>query len=184
MYNKKFNPMKLLVLLSLIFTQQIFANEHAVKLDKEVDVAIKKFETDVEGGAKFLSKVKGYLVIPSVIKAGFIIGGEYGTGSLRINGVTKHYYSLTSASVGYQIGAQEHSVLIAFLSETSLNNFMSSNGWEAGVDGSIAVADWGKTGDISSISYEKPIVAFMYGTKGLMAGATIKGTKFKRIIPQ
>jgi len=184
MYNKKFNPMMLLVLLSLIFTQQTLADEKAAELDKKVDLAIKKFETQVEGGAKFLGKVKGYLVIPSVIKAGFIIGGEYGTGALRVNGATKHYYSLTSASIGYQIGAQEHSVLIAFLSEASLNNFMSSNGWEAGVDGSVAVADWGKTGDISSISYEKPIVAFMYGTKGLMAGATIKGTKFKRIIPQ
>lgn len=184
MYNKKFNPMMLLLLLSLLFTQQSLANEHAVKLDKEVDVAIKKFETEVEGGAKFLGKVKGYLVIPSVIKAGFIIGGEHGKGALRINGVTKDYYSLTSASVGYQIGAQEHSVLIAFLSEASLNNFMASNGWEAGVDGSIAVAEWGKTGDISSISYEKPIIAFMYGSKGLMAGATVKGTKFQKIIPQ
>jgi lipid-binding SYLF domain-containing protein len=184
MYNKKFNPMMLLVLISLLFTQQSLANEHAIKLDKEVDLAIKKFETDIEGGAKFLSQVKGYLVIPSVIKAGFIIGGEYGTGSLRINGETRHYYSLTAASVGYQIGAQEHSVLIAFLSEASLQNFMKSNGWEAGVDGTVAVAEWGKGGDISSISYEKPIVAFMYGSKGLMAGATVKGTKFKRIIPQ
>ena len=174
----------LLVLISLLFTQQSVANEQAAELDKTVDLAIKKFEVEVEGGAKFLSQVKAYLVIPSVIKAGFIIGGEYGTGSLRIDGETKHYYSLTAASVGYQIGAQEYSVLIAFLSETSLNNFINSNGWEAGVDGSIAVADWGTGGDISSISYEKPIIAFMYGSKGLMAGATIKGTNFKRIIPQ
>lgn len=182
MYNKKFNPMMLL-LLSLLFTQLSFANQNAVKLDREVDLAIKKFETDVEGGAKFLTKVKGYLVIPSVIKAGFIVGGEHGKGALRINGTTKYYYSLTSASIGYQIGAQEHSVLIAFLSEASLHNFMQSNGWEAGVDGSIAVSDWGKSGDISSISYEKPIIAFMYGSKGLMAGATVKGTKFQKIIP-
>jgi len=184
MYNKKFNPMMLLLLLSLLFTQHTLADEKAAELDRKVDLAIQKFKTDIEGGDKFLSKVKGYLVIPSVIKAGFIIGGEHGKGALRINGATRHYYSLTSASVGYQIGAQEHSVLIAFLSEASLNNFMASNGWEAGVDGSIAVAEWGKTGDISSISYEKPIIAFMYGSKGLMAGATIKGTKFKRIIPQ
>jgi lipid-binding SYLF domain-containing protein len=183
MYNNKFNPMKLLLLLTLLFTQHTLANQKAVELDRKVDLAIKKFETDVEGEAKFLSKVKGYLVIPSVIKAGFIVGGEHGKGALRVKGVTKYYYSLTSASVGYQIGAQEHSVLIAFLSETSLNNFMNSNGWEAGVDGSIAVAEWGKTGDISSISYEKPIIAFMYGSKGLMAGATVKGTKFQKIVP-
>lgn len=174
----------LLILISFIFSPYAFADEKAAELDKTVDIAIKKFETDIQGGAQFLRKAKGYLVIPSVIKAGFIIGGEYGTGSLRVNGETKHYYSLTAASLGYQIGAQEYSVLIAFLSDASLNNFINSNGWEAGVDGSIAVAEWGKGGDISSISYEKPIVAFMYGAKGLMAGATIKGTKFKRIIPQ
>ena len=183
MNNKNFNPMMLLMLLSLLFTQVTLANPNAVKLDREVDLAIKKFETEIEGGARFLSKVKGYLVFPSVIKAGFIIGGEHGKGALRVNGVTKHYYSMTSASLGYQIGAQEHSVLIAFLSEASLHNFIKSNGWEAGVDGSIAVAEWGKTGDITSISYEKPIIAFMYGSKGLMAGATVKGTKFQKIIP-
>ena len=74
---------------------------------------------------------------------------------------------MTSASIGYQVGVQEHSVLIAFLSEASLNNFIKSNGWEAGVDGSITVADWGKNKDITSISYEKPIVAFIYGAEGL-----------------
>ena len=90
---------------------------------------------------------------------------------------------MTSASIGYQVGVQEHSVLIAFVSETSLNNFMKSNGWEAGVDGSIIVADWGKMKDLTSLSYEKPIIGFIYGEQGLMAGVSIEGTKFKRIIP-
>jgi len=184
MYNTKFNPMIIFILLTLLLTQYTLANPHVIKLDKDVDAAIKKFEKEVTGGAKFLSKVKGYLVFPTVIKAGFIIGGEYGEGSLRVHGETKYHYSLTSASVGYQIGAQEHSVLIAFLSEASLQNFIASNGWEAGVDGSIAVNDWGKGVDISSISYEKPIIIFMYGSEGLMAGATIKSTKFKKIIQE
>ena len=47
----------------------------------------------------------------------------------------------------------------------------------------LAVADWGKSKDITSISYEKPIVAFIYGAEGLMASVSIKGTKFQRIIP-
>ena len=182
MYNKKFNPMMLLVLISLLFTQQSIASS-ASEIDAEVDAAIKKFKKEVEGGANFLPKVKGYLVFPSVIKAGFIVGGKYGKGALRVNGVTKHYYSLTSASIGYQIGAQKHSILIAFLSEAALNNFVKSNGWEAGVDGSIAVSDWGKSGDITSISYEKPIIGFIYGEQGLMASVSIEGTKFQKIIP-
>ncbi len=131
----------------------------------------------------FLSKVKGYLVFPSVIKGGFIFGAEYGEGALRVNGTTKNFYSMTSASIGYQVGVQEHSVLIAFLSDASLNNFIRSNGWEAGVDGSVTIADWGKNKDISSISYEKPIVAFIFGSEGLMVGVSIEGTKFQRILP-
>jgi len=182
MYIKKSNPMVLLVLISLAFTQFSFAKP-ANQLNADVDKAIKKFEQETIGGGKFLSKVKGYLVFPSVIKGGFIVGGEYGEGALRVNGVTKYFYSMTSASIGYQIGAQEHSVLIAFMSEASFNNFIKSDGWEAGVDGSITVSDWGKSKDISSISYEKPIIAFIYGEKGLMAGVSIEGTKFQRILP-
>lgn len=182
MYNKKFNPLMLLVLISLLFTQQSLAKS-AIVINAEVDAAIKKFEKEVVGGKKFLPKVKGYLVFPSVIKGGFIIGAEYGEGALRIEGETKHYYSMTAASIGYQAGAQVYAVVIAFISEASLNNFIHSNGWEAGIDGSIAVAEWGKGKDISSISYEKPIVAFIFAQKGLMASASIKGTKFQRILP-
>jgi len=182
MYNKKFNPMMLLVLISLLFTQQSLAKT-ASEIDREVDAAIKKFETEVKGGANFLPKVKGYLVFPAVYKAGFIVGGKYGKGALRVNGITKYYYSLTAASVGYQIGAQKQSILIAFISDEALNNFVKSNGWEAGVDGSIAVSDWGASKDITSISYEKPIIAFIYGEQGLMASVSIAGTKFQKIIP-
>ncbi len=182
MFIKKLNPMMLLILISLAFTQFSSAKP-ANQLNTDVDAAIKKFEKEVEGGAKFLSQVKGYLVFPSVIKGGFIVGGEYGEGALRVNGTTKHFYSMTSASIGYQAGVQEHSVLIAFITEASLNNFIKSNGWEAGVDGAITVSDWGKSKDITSISYEKPIVAFIYGAEGLMLGLSVEGTKFKRIVP-
>jgi lipid-binding SYLF domain-containing protein len=180
---KKLNPMMLLILISLAFSPLVFAESNAQKLNAEVDLAIKKFKKEVPGGEKFLEKVKGYLVFPSVYKGGFIIGGKYGKGALRVNDVTKHFYSMTSASIGYQAGVQEHAVLIAFVSEASLNNFMNSNGWEAGVDGSVIIADWGKMKDITSISYEKPIIGFIYGEQGLMAGVSIEGTKFKKIIP-
>jgi len=181
---KKFSPLLLSFLISLAFTQFSFAaDSNAHKLNTEVDLAIKKFKQEIPGGDKFLSKVKGYLVFPSVYKGGFIIGGKYGKGALRVDGATKYFYSMTAASIGYQAGVQEHAVLIAFLSEASLNNFIKSNGWEAGVDGSVIVADWGKAKDISSISYEKPIVGFIYGEQGLMAGVSIQGTKFQRIVP-
>jgi len=177
---KKINALCIMLLFTLLFTQTLSAKT-AQELEKEVDVAIEKFKQDIEGGEKFLSKVKGYLVLPSVIKGGFVVGGKYGEGALRVNGKTKFYLSMRAASIGLQAGAQEYSMLIAFISESSLKSFYKSNGWEAGVDGSITVAEWGVSKDISSMSFEKPIVAFIYGEKGLMAGISIAGTKFEHI---
>jgi len=171
-----------LLIITIFFTQFTFAKS-AAEIEKEVDVAIEKFKQEVQGGEKFLSQVKGYLVLPSVIKGGFVVGGKYGEGALRVNGKTKVYLSMSAASIGLQAGAQEYSMLIAFISESSLKNFYKSNGWEAGVDGSITVAEWGVSKDISSMSFEKPIVAFIYGEKGLMAGISIAGTKFEQITP-
>lgn len=181
MNNLKPNMIKLGILFILLFTQFTVA-QTAQELDAKVDSAIVKFKQEVPGGTNFLPKVKGYLVFPSVIKAGLIVGGKYGEGALRINGETQHYYDMTSASIGLQAGAQEYSMLIAFLSEESLNNFINSNGWEAGVDGTITISDWGKSKDISSMSFEKPIIAFIYGEKGYMASISIAGTKFRRIV--
>ena len=131
---KKLNSIILAVLLALFFTQSAHAKT-AAEIDSEVDAAIEKFKKDVPGGANFLPKTKGYIVFPSVIKAGLIVGGKYAEGALRVNGHTKHYYDMTAASIGFQAGAQEYSMVIAFLSDASLNNFVRSNGWEAGVDG-------------------------------------------------
>ncbi len=182
MYIKKLNPLIVTILLSLFFTQITLAKT-ATQIDTEVDLAIEKFKKEVTGGENFLPQVKGYLVFPNVVKAGLIIGGKYGEGALRIDGKTKYYYEMAAASIGFQAGAQKYTMLIAFLSDTALDNFVNSNGWEAGVDGTITVSDWGKSKDLTSFSFEKPIIAFIYGEKGLMASISIAGTKFRRIAP-
>ena len=178
-------PSSLLALLLVFtFSSSLFADTAAQKLEKRSNQAVSKFVKQFKGAEQFINNASGYLVFPEITKAGFMFGGSYGEGVLRVKGQTKHYYSVTSASFGFQAGAQQHSMIIAFLSDASLKNFIASNGWEAGVDGTIAIIDWGKSKDLSSISYEKPIVAFIYGEKGLMGGITLEGNKFQRIIPQ
>ncbi|SFV89910.1 putative lipoprotein [hydrothermal vent metagenome] len=169
--------------LTLLFSNAAQA-EAAKVIDAKADVAIEKFKKLVKGGDVFLKKVKGYLVFPTVYKGGFVVGGEYGEGVLRVNGKSVAYYNIASASVGLQIGAQKTSYIFAFADQFALDQFMRSNGWQAGVDGSIAVAKWGQGIDISSISFEKPIYAFVFDNKGLMANISLEGTKFTRIIPQ
>ncbi len=174
----------LFILTAFLLLNTTAVAEPASIIEAKVNEAIKEFAKEVEGGEAFLAKTKGYLVFPSVMKGGFVVGGEYGEGALRVNGETQHYFSITSASVGFQMGLQKTSYIIAFISQTAMENFIKSNGWEAGVDGAITVAKWGKGKDISSLSFEKPIYAFVFGAKGLMYNLTIEGTKFTRIIPQ
>lgn len=187
--NKEENKMtKQFSLLALISASMILLSSYSMAEPPEVinakaDAALVQFKKEVKGGEQFLSRVKGYIIFPSVIKGGFVVGGEYGEGVLRVNGQAKEYYSIASGSVGFQMGLQKTSYIIAFASEAALNNFRKSNGWEAGVDGSITVAKWGAGKDIGSISFEKPIYAFVFGAKGLMYNLNIEGTKFTKINP-
>jgi lipid-binding SYLF domain-containing protein len=167
---------------SILIASQLIAKPVSV-LEAEANAALAVFKSK-PGAANFLSQIKGYLVFPSVIKGGFVVGGEYGEGVLRVNNRTIGYYSIASGSIGFQAGLQEASYLIAFVSQRALDNFIKSDGWEAGVDGTITLVTWGAGKDISSISYEKPIYGFVFDSKGLMGGVSLEGTKFTRINPK
>lgn len=180
----RFNQFKPMLLMAVLVLLSSFGMaEPASVIDAKANEAIRQFTQKVKGGERFLTQSKGYLVFPGVYKGGFVVGAEYGEGVLRVNGRSKYYYNIASGSVGFQLGVQKTSYIIVFVTQGALNNFIKSNGWEAGVDGSIAVADWGAGKDVSSISFEKPIVAFVFNQKGLMYNLTLEGTKFTRIVP-
>ena len=180
----KFNQWAITAFLMLFLNTFALADlikKPAEVIDAEANSAIQQFYKEVKGGEAFLSKVKGYLVFPSVVKAGFVVGGKYGEGVLRVNGKSVGYYSIAAGSVGFQMGAQKASYVIAFVTQDALDKFIRSNGWEAGVDGAITVAKWGAGTDISTISYQNPIYAFVFGEKGLMYNLNLEGTKFTKL---
>lgn len=171
----------LILALSLaVGTNPAFAKS-AKEIDISVDVALEQFENDVKGGKEFLRSAKGVLVFPSVIKAGFGIGGEYGEGALRIGGKTVDYYSTAAASIGFQIGAQSKRVILVFMQANALKQFRASSGWEAGVDGSVALVELGTGGSIDTTNIKDPIVGFVFGNKGLMYNLTLEGSKFTKL---
>ena len=153
----------------------------AKEIDIGVDVALEQFQQDVKGGKEFLQSAKGVLVFPSVIKAGIGIGGEYGEGALRVRGKTVEYYSTAAASIGFQLGAQSKRVLLVFMQESALKQFRASSGWEAGVDGSVALIELGTGGSIDTTNVKDPIVGFVFGNKGLMYNLTLEGSKFTKL---
>jgi len=176
----------LLTLLSLALTSfptnSLAASSTEINIG--VDETLKRFRHDVPGGKAFLQRAKGVLVFPNVLKAGFWIGGEYGEGALRTDGVTRGYYSTAAASIGLQAGAQSKAIVIVFMTEAALLKFQRSEGWKVGVDGSVALVEWGAAEDINTLDIQDPIVGFVFSNKGLMVNLTLEGSKLTRITKQ
>jgi len=170
----------LIPLVSLILSGNVFAKT-AGEIDASVDAAIDRFYKEVAGAREFVKSAKGILVMPNVVKGAFIIGGEYGEGALRIDGKTVAYYNTISGSIGFQIGGESKDIILCFMTEKALNDFRASKGWEAGVDGNVALVTIGAGERADTTTSKDPIVGFVFDAKGLIADLSLKGAKFTRL---
>ena len=152
-------------------------------IDARADQTLNNLYNNYPGTTELRDKSAGMLVMPLVTEAGFGVGGAFGQGALRVGGVTVDYYSAAEASFGFQIGAQQYSHVLFFMTEEALSKFRKSNGWAAGADVQYAVPSQGQNLSADTNTTTSPIIAVVFGQSGLIAGATIEGTKYTRIIP-
>ena len=103
------------------------------------------------------------------------------TKKLKSMSKTVEYYSMISGSLGFQIGGQAKDVIFAFMSSDALKNFRNSKGWEAGVDGNVALIKLGAGESAITAMGKQPIVAFVFDVKGLMADISLRGAKFNKL---
>ena len=168
-------------ILSLMLLSPAAWSATKTEINAGVKATLKTFHREVPAGSALIKKAKGVLVFPEIVKGGLGIGGEYGEGALMIGGRTVEYYNSAAVSVGFQFGVQTKSMVILFMSSKELKKFRSSDGWKAGVDGSVAVVEWGAGKDMGTFDAKKPIVAFIFNNQGLMYNLTIEGSKFTKI---
>lgn len=168
------------VILGFAFVGSSYAKT-AKEIDASVDASLERFRKEVRGAEEFLKAAKGVLVIPNVIKGGFVIGGEYGEGAMRIDGKTVDYYNTASGSYGFQIGGQKKDVILVFMQDEALKKFRESSGWKAGVDGSVALITLGVEASLDTTKIKEPIVGFVFDQKGLMYNLTLEGSKFTKL---
>lgn len=150
-------------------------------IDTSVDSALSKLYTQVPGSQSMVARAKGVLVFPSVVAAGFIVGGSYGEGSLRGGGKSEGYYSTTSASVGLLAGAESKAVYVLFMTQDALDKFRASNGWTAGVDASVTVLKVGADAGVDTNTVKQPVVGYVLSNVGLMADLSLDGTKISKL---
>ena len=151
-------------------------------IDAGVDATLSRLYSTVNGSQELISKASGVLVFPQVLSAGFWIGGQYGTGALRVQGRTTGYYSTLAGSFGLQIGAQSKAIIFAFMNQEALNDFTSSQGWSAGADATVALVTVGANGNVDTSTAMSPVEAFVLTNAGLMAGVSLEGVKVSRLV--
>ena len=155
----------------------------AAEIDREANNTLHSFVEQVAGARELANKAAGILVFPSVVKAGIGFGGEYGEGVMLNQQRVAGYYNLISASFGFQLGVQERSVIIMFMTQGALNQFDRTAGWKVGVDGSVAIITVGIGGSIDTDKVTSPVIGFIIDQKGLMYNLTLEGSKISRINP-
>jgi len=151
------------------------------EIDTHADMTLQRFYKEVNGGREIAQEAKALLIMSDVTKAGFILGGTYGQGALRVHGKTSGYYNLIAGSYGFTFGAEQMDIILAFMTQQALDDFVNIDGWEIGVTGNVAFIDVGGGKRLDTTSLKDPVVAFVFSPEGLMVDASLKGAKFTKL---
>ena len=155
--------------------------ESAAGIDADADAALNKLYESQPVAKMLAEKAAAVLVFPNIVKAGFIVGGQYGQGALRKKGKTVGYYSTAAGSYGLQAGAQSFGYVLFLMTPSAVEYLDKSDGWEIGVGPSVVVVDAGIARTLTTTTLKSDVYAFIFDQKGLMAGVGIQGSKITRI---
>ncbi|MGA3158643.1 MAG: lipid-binding SYLF domain-containing protein [Steroidobacteraceae bacterium] len=151
------------------------------QINERVSTTLTQFDSFNAANKTLSNKAVGVLVFPRVTKGGVGVGAEFGEGALQVNGKTVGYYSVGAGSVGLTLGLAEHSEIIMFMTQSSLDKFTAADGWSIGADAGITVVSGGADGTISTETDHKPILGFVFAEKGLIGDLSLEGSKITKI---
>jgi lipid-binding SYLF domain-containing protein len=167
-------------ILALASSSTLFAASKA-EINERVSVTLQQFDSLNTANRTLGDKAAGILVFPRVTKGGVGVAGEFGEGVLQVNGKTVGYYSVGSASVGLTLGLANHSEIIMFMTQESLDKFTSKAGWSIGADAGITVVSGGINTSYDTETVHKPILGFVFAEKGLIGDLSLEGSKISKI---
>lgn len=129
---------------------------------------------------RLLARSHAVLIIPDLIKGGFILGAEYGTGVLltkdragRWSGPA--FYSVASGSLGLQVGLQDSETMFIIMSEGGLRAVMTDR-FKAGADAGVAVAHVGAGAEASTTGNGGADIYAFSKAVGAYGGASLEGS--------
>jgi len=150
-------------------------------LEASSSAALISLKASVPLAADLEKRAYAVLVFPDVTKAGFLIGGEFGQGTLFRGGKVGGYYRTAGISYGLQAGAQTFGYAMFFMNERAFQALQQADGFQIGAGPSVVVMDEGKAKSITSSTLTSDVYAFVFAQQGLMAGIGLEGTKITRL---
>ena len=163
-----------------MFLSSISFGASKAEIDQGVHATLQQFDQLNPMHKDLVARAKAALVFPKVTKGGVGVGGQFGEGALHINGKVAGYYSVASASVGLTLGLAKHKEVILFMTQEALDKFTNSHGWTIGADTGVAVLSSGAGGSYDTQTLQRPILAFVFGEKGLMGDLSL-GSKVTKL---
>lgn len=149
------------------------------KLETGADTAKSELLADDASMQAFFDTAAAYVVIPTVGKAGFGIGGARGKGLLYEGGEPTAIVTLTQLTIGFQWGGQAYSEFLFFQDAAALEHFKAGN-YELGAQASAVAVTVGASADAN---YSNGVAIFTRAKGGLMYEASVGGQKFSVDLP-
>ena len=136
-------------------------------------------QDDAHSMAKTLSGAHAVAIVPSFVKAGFVLGGSYGEGLIlkRENGkwYGPSFYNIGGGSIGLQLGVQDTSLVLVVINELGVEAFLSSK-TKLGGDLSVAAGPVGRSAQAATDAQLKASIYSYSMSRGLFAGVSLDGS--------
>ncbi len=126
-----------------------------------------------------LSRAYGIVVIPNLIKAGFVVGARHGKGILVVRQPDNSwsnpaFVSLTGGSIGWQAGAQSTDIILVFKTRKGVDGITNGK-LTLGADASVAAGPVGRhAGLATDLKLEAEVFSYSR-SRGLFAGVALEG---------
>ena len=156
----------------------------ASKLDKRVDAAtevLEQFTRIPEQGIPptLLKNAYAIAVVPNLIKAGFVLGGSYGSGILVVRQPDGRWSNPTfirmgAGSLGFQIGAQSSDIILVFKNRRGVDHIAKGK-FKLGGDASVAAGPVGRSTSASTDGRLKAEIYSYARNRGLFVGFSVEG---------
>lgn len=153
----------------------------ASELRQDAEAALAHLYKETPSAKVLGDQAKAVLIFPNIVKAGFIVGGQFGEGVLMKGGAVSGYYSSVAASYGLQAGVQGFGYALFLMTDSAVRYLDKSDGWELGVGPSVVIIDAGKARSLTTTTLKDDVYAFIFDQKGLMAGLGVQGSKITKI---